>query len=120
VNDPVIGSSRAFNLHNVFWAAALGLRPLERNHGTSHHDVHLFLEYGLGHEDLLETGAAGTTRVSDLVTVLAPGIRYGLLTRTKKLLEIGVSFPIGLNHTTPRGSVILQLQFENVFGYQGK
>lgn len=120
VNDPTIGSSRAFNLHNVFWAAALGLRPLEKDHGTSHHDVHLFLEYGLGHEDFLETGGTGTTRVSDLVTVLAPGIRYGFLTRTKKLLEIGVSFPVGLNHNTPRAGVILQLQFENVFGNQGK
>ena len=27
VNDPVIGSSRDFNLHNVFGAAALGLAP---------------------------------------------------------------------------------------------
>jgi hypothetical protein len=120
VRDPTIGSSRDFNLHNLFWAAALGLRPLEKPHGTSHHDIHLFLEYGLGHEDRLETGAAGTTRVSELVTVLAPGIRYGFLTRTKKLLEVGVSFPIGLNHNTPRGSVVLQLQFENVFGYRGK
>ena len=120
VNDPALSSSRDFNLHNVFWAAALGLRPLEKTHGTSHHDVHLFLEYGLGHEDRLETNAAGTRRVSELVTVLAPGIRYGFLTRTKKLLEIGVSFPIGLNHTTPRGGVIMQLQFENVFGFRGR
>jgi hypothetical protein len=120
VNDPALGSSRDFNLHNVFWAAALGLRPLEKPHGTSHHDIHLLLEYGLGHEDRLETGAAGTTRVSELVTVFAPGIRYGFLTRTKKLLEIGVSFPIGLNQHTPQGGLILQVQFENVFGYRGK
>jgi len=111
------GSTRRFNLQNVFWGSALCLRPLEMDRGPNHHDVHVFLEYGLGREEGLETDgpickAAGT------VSLFAPGIRYGFLTRTKKLLEIGVSFPIGLNHNTPRGGVIVQLQFENVFGYR--
>ena len=75
-------------------------------------------EYGLGREEGLESATGGTTKVSEIVTVLAPGIRYGFLTRTKKLFEIGVAFPIGLNQNTPRAGVILQIQFEHIFGYK--
>lgn len=35
-------------------------------------------------------------------------------------LDVGVSFHLGLNRKTPRGSVVLQFQFENVLGYQGR
>jgi len=111
------GLTRRFNLQNVFWGSALGLRPLEKDRGPNHHDVHIFLEYGLGREEGLE--ADGPIRkAAETVSLFAPGIRYGFLTRTKKLFEIGVSFPIGLNRQTPRGGVIVQLQFENVFGYR--
>jgi len=109
------GSTRDFNLQNIFWGTALGLRPLEKHRGLNHHDVHLFLEYGLGREESLETDGP-IRKVAQAVSLIAPGIRYGFLTRTKKLFEIGVSFPVGLNHNTPRGGVIVQLQFERFFG----
>ncbi|MBI1983609.1 MAG: hypothetical protein HYS61_05365 [Acidobacteria bacterium] len=109
-------SGRAFNLHNIFWATALGLRPLERPRGTSHHDIHVFLEYGLGREEGLETGPLGPTKVSGVQSLFAPGIRYGVLTGTKKLFEIGVSFPLGLNQGTPRAGIIVQIQFESFLG----
>ncbi len=109
-------TGRAINLQNVFWATALGLRPFERPHGTSHHDIHLFLEYGLGREEGLESGPNGPVKVSGTQTLFAPGIRYGVLTRTKKLLEIGVSFPLGLSQNTPRAGIILQIQFERFLG----
>ena len=107
---------RSFNLHNVFWATAVGLRPLERPRGTSHHDIHAFLEYGLGREEGLETGPLGPTKVSNVQSLFAPGIRYGVLTGTKKLFEIGVSFPLGLNQETPRAGIIVQIQFESFLG----
>lgn len=120
VNDPVRGSRRHFNLQNVFYAAALGLRPVEKDRGTSHHDLHAFLEYGVGREDGLEAGPTETNKVSDVVMVFAPGIRYGFLTRSKKLFEVGISIPLGLNSNTPRGGVIVQFQFENVFRRGGE
>jgi hypothetical protein len=109
------GVARHFNLHNLFWGSALGLRPLERARGSNHHDVHLFFEYGLGREEGLVTDGP-IRKAADTVSLFAPGIRYGFLTGTKRLIEVGVSFPIGLNENTPRGGVILQVQFENVFG----
>lgn len=119
VRNPISGSDRHFNLQNVVWGTALGLRALEKDRGKSHHDIHGFLEYGLGWEEGLEADGA-TRKASEVVTVFAPGIRYGFLTRSKKLFEIGVSFPIGLNRNTPRGGVIFQIQFENVFGFKEK
>lgn len=119
VGDPEVGSPRDFNLHSVFGAVALGLRPLEKTRGDNHHDIHAFLEYGVGREQTLETGPMGATKVSETVSVFAPGIRYGLLTKKAKLLEFGVAFPVGLNDATPRFGVIVQIQLENLFGYQG-
>jgi len=116
VNGAGGATGRAFDLQNVFWATALGLRPLERPHDTSHHDIHLFLEYALGREESLESRPNGPVKVSATQSLFAPGIRYGVLTRTKKLFEIGVSFPIGLNQETPRGGIILQIQFERFLG----
>ncbi len=116
VNGGSGDAGRRFNLQNVFWAAALGLRPLERPHGPSHHDIHVSLEHGLGREEGLERGAAGLAKASSVQSLFAPGIRYGILTRTKKLFEIGVSFPIGLNQDTPRGGIIFQTQFERFLG----
>ncbi|HUU12852.1 MAG TPA: hypothetical protein VM182_03970 [Terriglobia bacterium] len=116
VNGAGGAKGRAFNLQNVFWATALGLRPFERPHGTSHHDIHLFLEYGLGREEGLESRAAGLAKVSSVQSLFAPGIRYGILTRTKKLFEIGVSLPRGLSQDIPRGGIILQIQFERFLG----
>lgn len=113
------GSSKNFTLQNFAWATAVGLRPLEKPRGASHHDIHVFLEFGQSRDENLEPGFfGGTKKVSEFGVVFAPGIRYGFLTRTKKLFEIGVSFPLGLNQNTPRGGLILQIQFESIFGYR--
>jgi hypothetical protein len=117
IPDPT--SSRHFNLQNMSWATALGLRPWEKDRGTSHHDIHLFLEYGLGREEGLERGNP-ITKVSDTLSVVAPGVRYGFLTRRKDLFEIGVSIPLGITQSTPRTGVIFQIQFERILGFRGK
>ncbi len=118
VRDLLAASPRTFNVHNVFFGSALGLRPLEKNRGTSHHDLHLFLEYGLGREQDLDKKGNETVKVSEVRTVFAPGARYGFLTRSRRLFEIGVSFPVGLNSATPRRGIILQIQFEQFFRYR--
>lgn len=117
VRLPRPAARTAFPLHNIFWGTALGLRPLEKGHGTSHHDLHAFLEFGLGMEQDLTGDATAVRRVTDVHTLIAPGIRYGLLKRNDDLYEVGVSFPVGLDRGTPRYGVILQLQFEHVFRF---
>lgn len=67
-----------------------------------------------------KTSSRATRRGGATLSLFAPGIRYGFMTRTKKLFEVGVSFPIGLNHATPRGGIIVQIQFEHLFGFQGE
>jgi len=109
---------RRFNLQNVFAATALVFRPLERDRGPNHHDIHLFVEYGLGREDYLKLDTP-VQKTPTTLSLFAPGIRYGFLTRKMRLFEVGVSFPIGLNSATPRG-VIVQIQFENIFGFKEK
>ena len=117
VRQEVVGGPQHFPLHNIFGATALVFRPLETDRGANHHDIHAFFEYGLGREEGLEFGPL-TQKTTTTVSLFAPGIRYGLLTAKNRLIEIGVSFPIGLNQSTPRGGVIVQLQIENLFGYE--
>jgi hypothetical protein len=119
VRPDVAGSPQHFPLHNIFGATALVFRPLEKDRGPNHHDIHMFFEYGVGREEGLEFGPA-VQKASSTVSVFAPGIRYGFLTGGSKLFEIGVSFPLGLNQATPRGGIIVQLQIENLFGYKGE
>ena len=119
VRPEVAGAPRHFPLHNIFGATALVFRPLEKDRGPNHHDIHLFFEYGLGREEGLELDTS-IRKTATTLSVFAPGIRYGILTKTAKLIEFGVSFPIGLNQATPRGGIIVQLQFENLFGYKGE
>lgn len=104
------GSSGRFGLETrVDWGAAVGLRPLERDTGAgSHHDVHLYLEFGGTRTQEL----AGRPTNESLV---APGLRYGFLTRHKVLAEVGLSFPVGLNRAALNWGVIVQLQFEYPF-----
>ncbi len=116
VRPGLAGTQRHFNLHNVFGATALVFRPLEKDRGPNHHDVHLFFEYGVGREESLELDTPVQKSAATL-SLFAPGIRYGFLTRKMRLFEIGVSFPIGLNSATPRYGIILQLQFEHVFRF---
>ena len=107
----------AIPLHHLFWGTALGLRPLEKDHGSSHHDLHAFLELGLGMEQDLTADTTAVRRVTEVHTLISPGIRYGLLKRNDDLYEIGVSFPVGLDRGTPRYGIILQMQFEHVFRF---
>jgi hypothetical protein len=59
-------------------------------------------------------------KAATTTSLFAPGVRYGLLTAKNRLIEIGVSFPAGLNQSTPRGGLIVQFQIENLFGYKGE
>jgi hypothetical protein len=115
-DDTTPGSTRNFTLHGAEWATAVGLRALEHRVNGNHHDVHVFLEGGgaWGHE--VEPGIAVGTRQSALSWVVAPGVRYGFLTSRKTLVEIGVSVPIGLGPNGPKRGVVIQFQFERVFG----
>jgi len=117
-DDTTPGSTGEFALHGLEWAAALGFRPLEKPTESGNHDIHGFLELGgaWGHE--VEPGIAVGTRRGALSWVFAPGIRYGFITTRKTLIEIGVSVPIGLGPNGPKRGVIIQFQFERVFGQQ--
>jgi len=117
VRLPRAAARTAFPLHNIFWGTALGLRPLEKDHGSSHHDLHAFLEFGVGIEQDLTGDSTAVRRVTDVHTLISPGIRYGLLKHNDDLYELGVSFPVGLDRGTPRYGIILQLQFEHVFRF---
>jgi hypothetical protein len=117
-DDVTPGSRRNFTLHGVEWATALGIRALEKPAGEGKHDIHAFLETGgsWGHE--VSPGPTVGTRESKLAWVFAPGVRYGFITAKKTLIEIGVSVPIGLGPNGPKKGVIIQFQFERVFGPQ--
>lgn len=112
VTDLTAGSFRRFDLTTIEWSVALGLRPLERDTlAGSHHDIHVYLEFGGARSEEMD---AGERRRSDAFLV-APGVRYGFLTRRKVLSEVGLSFPVGLNRAAPDWGVIVQLQFEYPF-----
>jgi hypothetical protein len=103
------GTGQEFDLSGVAWAAALGIRALERDtDGGTNHDVHLFLEVSGSREEELEAGL----RLRSTPWQLAPGVRYGYMSRNGSLAEIGVSVPVGLNDEAPDWGVIVQFQFE--------
>jgi hypothetical protein len=110
---------RGLNLQNFFGGTAFGYRALEKGRGQFHHDLHVFLEYGMSWEQDLTSESGVASKVTEVHSLLAPGIRYGLLTARQTLVEFGVSFPVGLDRGTPRYGVILQFQFERVFGLKG-
>ena len=115
-DDPTPGSTREFALHGATWATALGLRALERSTGRGKHDVHVFLE-GLGSwQQEVAPGVVAGNRQGLLSWVAAPGVRYGFMTPRKTLIEIGVAVPFGLGPNGPKHGVVVQFQFENVFG----
>lgn len=103
------GSGPEFDLSEISWAAALGLRALERpaTDGASH-DLHVFAEIAGARSDEIDSGA----RVRSTAWVFAPGLRYGYVSRSGSLTEVGVSFPVGLNDNAPDWGVIVQFQFE--------
>lgn len=109
------GSGPEFDLSSVGGAVALGLRPLERPTAAgTHHDIHLLLEVAAAREEDIEDG----NRVRSTPVQVAPGMRYGFVSRGGSLTEIGVSFPVGLNRATPDWGLLLQFQFElpSLFG----
>lgn len=114
--DPTPGSTEGFALHGINWATALGIRALEHPSGGSKHDIHAFFEAGGSWEQGVEPGAVVGTRRGELAWVFSPGVRYGFITSRKTLTEIGVSFPIGLGPNGPKRGIIIQFQFERVFG----
>lgn len=116
-DDTTPGSTRSFALHGAEWATAIGLRALERETSSgANHDVHVFLEGAgaWGHE--VAPGVAVGSRQSALSWLFSPGVRYGFLTARKTLIEIGVSVPIGLGPNGPKKGIVIQFQFERVFG----
>ncbi|MBI1749909.1 MAG: hypothetical protein HY234_06900 [Acidobacteria bacterium] len=115
--DTTAGSGRRFALHGATWATAIGLRPLELpRRGGSKHDLHGFLEAGGSWQQSVEPGVASGMRAGELSWVFAPGIRYGYITSRKTLVEIGVSAPIGLGPNGPKRGLIVQFQYERLFG----
>ncbi len=115
-DDPTPGSTRKLALHAIQWATALGWRVLERPVSSAKHDVHAFLEAGSvwGHE--IEPGIAIGSRQAKVSWIFSPGIRYGFLTAGKTLIEIGLATPIGLGPNGPKKAIIVQFQFEKLFG----
>ena len=103
------GSGPEFDLSSIEWASALGWRALERP-GTdgANHDIHVLFELGGLRADDIDAG----TRVRATELQFSPGLRYGYLSRSSKLTEVGLAFPIGLSGAAPDWGVILQLQFE--------
>jgi hypothetical protein len=119
-DDLTPGSTRDFTLHGIEWATALGIRALERPSRGNHHDVHVFLEAGGAWGHQIEPGVAVGTRRGELSWVFVPGVRYGFLTARKTLIEIGVAAPIGLGPNGPRRGIVVQFQFERLFGQPEK
>lgn len=115
-DDTTPGSTRDFTLHGINWATALGIRALERPSNGSKQDVHVFLEAGGAWNQEVEPGVTQGAREGKLSWVFAPGVRYGFITSRKTLIEIGVSFPIGLGPNGPKKAIIIQFQFERLFG----
>lgn len=118
-DDTTVGSSKKFVLHGATWATAIGLRHLERPTGTvGKHDLHGFLEAGGNWQQSVTPGVTAGMRAGELTWVLAPALRYGYITSRKTLVEIGVSVPFGLGPNGPKRGVIIQFQFEKLFGEQ--
>jgi hypothetical protein len=113
--DTTPGSPRRFLLHGADWAVALGVQAIERRTRGYKHDFHLFLEGGGAWEQEVQPGPAAAVRRGKLSWVFSPGMRYGVLTSRRTLLEIGVATPVGLGPNGPKRSIAIQLQYEIYF-----
>jgi hypothetical protein len=104
-------------LHGANLASALGFRVIERPRPAgSKHDLHAFLELGANWQQTVNPGASVGTRVAELAWVFSPGIRYGFINARKTLIEIGVAAPIGLGPNGPKRGLVIQFQYEYLFG----
>ena len=118
--DTTPGSRARHLLHGLGWATAVGIRALENSRGDgARHDLHLMLE-GTGSWEQEVVPAIPRilqgTREGRLSWAIAPGLRYGFLTKALTLTEIGVAVPIGLGPNGPKWGIHFQFQFERVFG----
>ncbi len=113
--DATPASSKRFLLNGFNFAAALGIRALERDRGSAHHDIHVFLEEGGAWEQQVDPGATAGTRSGQLSWLVSPGIRYGYMTSRKTLIEIGFAAPLGLGPNGPKHSFLIQFQYEFYF-----
>ena len=111
------GLAGDFTLNQLTHGSALGIRALEKPSGEAHHDLHAFLEVGIERGEEVIAAGLGAIKTSSLAAIFSPGIRYGFLSASKKLIEIGVAFPIGLNNNAPRASIIFQIQFEQFLNF---
>ncbi len=114
-SDTTPGSAKRFLLHGADWAAAVGIRSLERPRGGARQDIHIFLEAGGAWEQEVESGLTLGERRGKLTWVASPGIRYGFLTSRRTLVEIGVAAPIGLGPNGPKHGIVVQFQYEVYF-----
>ena len=119
VDVPPLGLNPATNmsLGSLAHGTALGIRALEKPSGGAHHDLHAFLELGVEHGEEIELDLAGAFTTYRTAAVFAPGIRYGFLSSGKKLFEVGVAVPIGLNDAAPSIGIIIQVQFEQFVNF---
>jgi hypothetical protein len=111
------GVAGDFTLNQLTHGSALGIRALEKPSGGAHHDIHAFLEVGIERGEEVTATGLGAIKTSSTAAIFSPGIRYGFLSASKKLIEIGVAFPIGLNDNAPRASIIFQIQFEQFLNF---
>ncbi len=103
------GTSSRVSLDQLSYAVALGFRPLEKTtRSETKHDVHIFVEALRTGEDAIEDQQV--TR--ELHFFLAPGVRYGFLTKSGVLTELGLALPIGLNRASPDWGLLVQFQVE--------
>ncbi len=113
--DPTPGSSARFLLNGVNFATALGIRALERDRGSVHHDIHVYLEGGGAWEQQVNSRATVGARQGEFAWLVSPGIRYGHMTSRKTLIEIGFAAPTGLGPNGPKHAFLVQFQYEFYF-----
>lgn len=114
--DPTPGSLQDYTLQNLFWAVALGFRPLEVDGAKGgHHCLHAFLEAAGVLQESVDPGAVVGIRSTQKTFVLSPGLRYGYLTKNKTLAEVGLAAPVGFGQDSPTWGLMLQTQLEYGF-----
>jgi len=97
------------SLDHLSLAAALGFRPLEKmTRSETKHDIHVFLEALRTREDAIQDEQV----TSESQVFVAPGFRYGFLSKSGVLTELGLSLPIGLNRASPDWGFLVQFQIE--------
>ncbi len=113
--DTTPSSPRRFLLQGAAWATALGIQAVERPSRGRKHDLHVLLEAGGAWDQEVESGARIGQPRGKLSWTVSPGVRYGLLTSRRTLVEIGVATPVGLGPNGPKRGIVIQFQYEVYF-----